>query len=66
MAAWQHDAAMVHFGGKSGWLVESGDVRPLNQRPATGGAPVGLGLLRQHGVALGADAFHAASVTDLP
>lgn len=37
---------------------------PLHQGSAAGGTPVCLSVLREHGMALAADAFHTSSVTE--
>jgi hypothetical protein len=58
MPVGKHDAAVIDFGLGAGCALKSVIDRALDQRSATGWAPVGLSLSGEYGVALRADAFH--------
>ena len=64
VAAGQHDPAMIHhcmertFGG----ALRQG--RTIDDRAATGGAPVGFRGFGENGMAMTADAFHVVSVEE--
>jgi hypothetical protein len=65
MTPGQHNPAMVDLGGKSAGLIDRRQASPLDQCAAACGTPVRGSLQTQHGVAVGANAFHSQILLDL-
>jgi hypothetical protein len=63
MTARKHDTTVIDFNRGSARLIQGWKQRALNQRAATGGAPVALGIFSENCAALAADSLHAAKDT---
>jgi len=63
MAARQHDAAMIDFGGWPAGPIAFRQDRSIDQCSAAGGAPVGRDSLCEHGVTLAANSLHTQKLT---